>query len=319
MDPIALPFFGLIIILVGVIAMIIGARFISSGELDERFENFVVMPVRSEEEEWSESYYERRQRELREVPFTRRIIVPIFRRLGGLLGWIVPARSMRSLEQQLLIAGHPLGLHGREFYGIRVLFTVLGVLLGYQVYKNGTGLMSFLLAGFVVIFMFYLPRFWLRSIVRRRQENIRRNLPDALDMLSVCADAGLGFDQSIQRVSEYWDTPLGKEFGRVINEMNMGSSRAQAMRDMAHRLDVSELNSFVAVIIQSDELGMSIADTLHSQANQMRIERRYWAQEQARKIPLKMLFPLLLLILPAMFAVVLGPALPNIMDIFGGL
>jgi len=313
-----MPIFGLVIIIIGIAAMILGMRTLSSRELSERFQNFVVMPERTEEE-WVESIYERRQRELREVPFTRRIIVPLFRRVGGLLGWIIPASSMRNLEQQLVIAGHPLGLHGREFYGIRILFLALGILLGYQVYKNSSGLESLMLAGFIVIIMFYLPRLWLRGIVRRKQDSVRRSLPDALDMLSVCADAGLGFDQSIQRVSEYWQTPLGKEFARVINEMSMGSSRAQALRDMTRRLDVSELNSFVAVIIQSDELGMSIADTLHSQANQMRIERRYWAQEQARKIPLKMLFPLLLLILPAMFAVVLGPAIPNLMDIFSGL
>jgi tight adherence protein C len=156
-------------------------------------------------------------------------------------------------------------------------------------------------------------------LVRRRQDRIRRNLPDALDMLSVCADAGLGFDQSMQRVSENWKTPLGLELGRVVKEMSLGSSRAQAMRAMANRLDIIELSSFVSVILQSDQLGMSIADVLHSQANQMRIERRHWAQEQARKIPVKMLFPMIFLILPALFLIILGPALPAIQEVFSGL
>ncbi|GAH40083.1 unnamed protein product, partial [marine sediment metagenome] len=171
----------------------------------------------------------------------------------------------------------------------------------------------------VAVLIFYMPKLWLRSVVRRKQENIRRHLPDALDMLSVCADAGLGFDQSLQRVSESWEGPLAIEFARVVNEMSMGETRASAMRSMAERLDVQEVSSFVAVILQSYELGMGIADTLHAQADQMRIERRYWAQEQARKIPTKMLFPLMFLILPAMFAVILGPIVPLMREIFASV
>ena len=138
-------------------------------------------------------------------------------------------------------------------------------------------------------------------------------------MLSVCADAGLGFDQSLQRVSESWEGPLAIEFDRVVNEMSMGETRASAMRSMARRLDVPEVSSFVAVILQSYELGMGIAETLHAQADQMRTERRYWAQEQARKMPTKMLFPLMLLILPAMFAVIMGPAIPAMREIFSSV
>ena len=159
----------------------------------------------------------------------------------------------------------------------------------------------------------------LRTVVRGKQEKIRRHLPDAMDMLSVCADAGLGFDQSLQRVSESWEGPIAIEFVRVVNEMSMGETRASAMRSMAERLDVPEVSSFVAVILQSYELGMGIADTLHAQADQMRTERRYWAQEQARKMPTKMLFPLMLLILPAMFAVIMGPTIPALREIFSSV
>ena len=114
---------------------------------------------------------------------------------------------------------------------------------------------------------------------RNALEFVRKGLPDVLDMLSVCAEAGLGFDQAMQRVSEYWKTPVGLEFGRVIREMEMGLSRKEALRNLAERLDITELSSFVAVIIQSDELGMSIADTLQSQAKQMREDRRFRAQD----------------------------------------
>jgi tight adherence protein C len=155
--------------------------------------------------------------------------------------------------------------------------------------------------------------------VRARQRRIRLNLPDALDMLSVCADAGLGFDQALQRVSERWKTPLGREFARMVEEMGMGLSRSDALRSLADRLDVAELSSFVAVIVQSDQMGVSITSTLRSQAEQMRVERRHRAQEEARKAPLKMLLPMIILILPAMGAVVVGPVIPAMMDVFASI
>ena len=153
-------------------------------------------------------------------------------------------------------------------------------------------------------------------MVSSRKETLRRGLPDTLDMLSVCADAGLGFDQSLQRVSEYWKTPISMELGRVVGEMEMGLSRREALRNFADRLDISEISSFVAVLLQSDQLGMSIAETLHVQAEQMRIERRFRAQEKANMIPIKMLIPLAFLIFPAILAVLLGPSIPPIMQLF---
>jgi tight adherence protein C len=129
-------------------------------------------------------------------------------------------------------------------------------------------------------------------------------------MLSVCATAGLGFDQSLQRVSEYWETPIGAEFGRVISEMEMGLSRRDALRNLADRLDITELSSFVAFVLQTEQLGTSIVDTMHSQADQMRVERRYRAQEQAQKIPTKMIIPMVFLIFPALLAIILGPVIP---------
>jgi tight adherence protein C len=138
-------------------------------------------------------------------------------------------------------------------------------------------------------------------------------------MLSVCATAGLGFDQSLQRVSEYWDTPIGHEFGRVISEMEMGLSRRDALRNLSDRLEIREITSFVALILQTEQLGMSISDTLHAQADQMRIERRFQAQEQAQKAPIKMLIPMALLIFPALLAVILGPAVPTLMEVFRNL
>ena len=156
---------------------------------------------------------------------------------------------------------------------------------------------------------------------RRSQVRVlspRYRLPAAVQ-LGGRADAGLGFDQALQRVSERWKTPLGLEFGRVVAEMQMGVGRQAAMRNLADRIEVAELSSFVAVIIQSDQLGMSIVQTLRAQAEQMRVERRQRAQEEARKAPLKMLFPMLMFIFPAMMAVVIGPAVPQIVQFFATL
>ena len=153
-------------------------------------------------------------------------------------------------------------------------------------------------------------------MINRRQSSVQKGLADAMDMLSVCATAGLGFDQSLQRVSEYWDTPIGREFGRVINEMEMGLTRRDALRNLSDRLEIREISSFVALILQTEQLGMSISDTLHTQAEQMRIERRFHAQEQAQKAPIKMLIPMALLIFPALLAVILGPALPTLREVF---
>jgi len=193
---------------------------------------------------------------------------------------------------------------------------ILGVLFAYLLLQQSTELIYLVGAGLIFYIGVLGPNVWLNRKVRKRQDQIRKGLADALDMLSVTAEAGLGFDQSLQRVSEYWQTPVGVEFGRVVAEMEMGSSRQEALRNMADRLDVRELSSFVAVIIQSDQLGMSIADALHAQAQQMRIERRFRAQEAARKVPLKMLFPMMLLIFPAMLAVVCGPSVPILSEFF---
>jgi tight adherence protein C len=188
-------------------------------------------------------------------------------------------------------------------------------LAGSGVGRSGT-LFNAVAAALAVSICYFLPKSWLRTRAGKRREAIARGLADALDMLSVCVEAGLGFDQSLQRVSEHWRTPLGAEFGRVVAEIGMGIPRRAALRNLADRVGSKEIASFVAVILQSDQLGMSIKSTLHAQAEQMRIERRFRAQEQARKMPLKMLFPLTLLVFPAIFAVILGPSVPILIEFF---
>jgi tight adherence protein C len=297
----------------GLLILVLSLHWLSADEFARRLHEFVQEP--SEEPRAWEATLSVRKREL-SGSFANRTLLPWFRAFGRLLGRLTPARTLQDLSHQLMIAGNPLGLKAREYYGLRMAFLLLGFWLIYITLKPDITNTRLLISVVVLYIAGYFPKIWLRSRVRARQNRIHKGLPDALDMLSVCADAGLGFDQSMQRVSEYWQTPVGIEFGRVVKEMEMGLSRQDALRSLAERLDITELSSFVAVIIQSDQLGMSIADTLHAQAKQMREERRFRAQEQARKIPLKMLFPMMTMIFPAMMAVIIGPAWPAINQFF---
>jgi len=304
---------GLLLILGGVIFFIFSLLSVRVDPIDARLHDFVA-DTTSPGRIWMDESVLRRQ-EL-QGSLLSRTILPGFRRLGGFWGSLAPAKIIQHYDSQLSIAGYPLGIRGREFYGIRLMFMALGFWLLYQILSHEPDFTEFLIASIAVYLCYFIPKAWLRGMVRRRKDNIRKSLPDALDMLSVCADAGLGFDQSLQRLSEYWKNQLGVELGRVVKEMEMGVPRQDALRNLAARLNVEELSSFIAVILQSDQLGMSIADTLHGLAKQMRIERRFRAQEQARKVPLKMLFPMMFFILPAMFAIVIGPAIPALIEFF---
>jgi tight adherence protein C len=174
-----------------------------------------------------------------------------------------------------------------------------------------------LMLGAGIILVAYLaPNYWLKGKARSRQDEIRRGLPDALDMLSVCASAGLGFDQSMQKISSYWDTELGREIKRTTQEMEMGVSRSVALRNLSNRVDVDDLARFVALIIQAEKVGMSYADVLHSQADQMRVQRMYRARELANKLPGKVIIPIGICIFPAIVIVILGPAIPTLLSVF---
>ncbi len=310
--------FGLSIMLgiLGVTFIVLAVRSLRTGSLSKRLSQYVEVPL---EEGPGRKNLVRIQPRIITGSFSSRIFLPAFRGIGRFFGRITPAGAIDNLARQLLMAGNPMGLGPREFYGISMAFTFLGVYLAFVLYRRGTTMINILLSILVLILFYAGPKVWLHYLVTSRQKKVLRGLPDALDMLSVCATAGLGFDQSLQRVSEYWDTPIGHEFGRVINEMEMGLTRRDALRNLADRVDIREISSFVALIVQTEQLGMSISDTLHAQAEQMRIERRHRAQEQAQKAPIKMLIPMALLIFPALLAVILGPALPTLMDVFRNL
>lgn len=229
-----------------------------------------------------------------------------------------PQKTTDYLEHRLGIAGFPGGMHAGQFYAVRFILIGAGVVVAFLIVKDiqNFTLNKGILATLVLLICYLAPNSWLNSKVRARQSEIQRGLPDSLDMLSVCAAAGLGFDQSLQKISDYWETDLGTEFKRTIHEMEMGVSRATALTNLSNRLDVDELTNFITLIVQAEKMGMSYADVLHSQALQMRVMRQYRAREIANKLPAKMIIPLALFIFPAIIIVILAPAFPRLLNIF---
>ena len=241
-----------------------------------------------------------------------------FNKLIQFLARFTPENMAQEMERKLTIAGNPNNLHAGEFYAIRFVVVFAGIVLAIFINRDFQNLENTnLLLGVLSVFIaYFLPDVWLKGKMRARQDEIRRGLPDALDMLSVCASAGLGFDQSLQKISSYWDTELGTELRRVTQDIEMGVSRSEALRNMSNRLDVDDLTRFIAIIIQAEKIGMGYAEVLHSQAAQLRILRQFRAREIANKLPGKMIIPLAIFIFPAMIAVILGPAIPTLFGIF---
>jgi tight adherence protein C len=250
-------------------------------------------------------------------PFSERVIVPLINRIGEFSARFTPQRAIQSTARQMELAGNPWPINAPTFLAIRF---ILGVFLG------GLAMVAFIgsttwsandkamLIGGAVIGGFYLPHIMLTTRVSRRQKEIRKAMPDALDLLTICVEAGLGFDAAMSKVAEKWETELSLAFARVIREVQLGKVRREALKDMADRLGIAEMTSFVAAIIQSEQLGVSMARVLRIQADQMRVKRRQRAEEEAHKAPIKMIIPMALLIFPTIMIIILTPAAIQIME-----
>jgi tight adherence protein C len=259
-------------------------------------------------------------------PFSQRVIIPIAKRLGDIVLRFTPQNSITQMARKLELAGNPGNLDPAIFFAMRFLGLPLGALFFYLdsialpgSFVDGKGLIIGIPAS---ILGFYLPDLLLKGRIDRRQKEVRKAMPDALDLLTICVEAGLGFDAAISKLYEKWDNEIGRAFGRVVREIQLGKLRREALRDMADRLGVSEMSSFVAAVIQSEQLGVSMAQVLRIQADQMRIRRRQLAEEEAHKAPIKMLIPMALLIFPALCVVLMTPAalimLESGLGAFGG-
>jgi tight adherence protein C len=249
-------------------------------------------------------------------PFFDRTIKPLAARLSGAVSKITSSSFSERTEKRLAIAGNPGDMKVADWLGIKAIGAGVGAGLLFLLFGIlGGNLVQGALLGLVGAAIGYVgPEFWLGGRVKKRQKGILLQIPDALDLLTISVRAGLGFDAALGKVVEKMKGPLVDEFRRALAEVRVGKARREALRDIVPRTEVQPLTNFIGAIIQAEQLGVSISKVLQVQSEQLRIERRQRAEEQAAQAPIKMLFPLVGCIFPSLFVVILGPALILIMQ-----
>lgn len=266
-----------------------------------RLSQLVVRPRTIEEMELQQPFYERIVR-----PTIQRFARAGRRQEGGMI---------QRIDGKLERAGYPGGLRGADWVGVKLLsliaFAVIFFLLGTVLL--GSPILGVLMIVVGAAIGYIAPEFWLGRKMRARSMGMVLQLPDALDLLTISVEAGLGFDAALAKVVEKMEGPLVDEFRQALAEVRMGRARRDALRDVATRADAQPVSNFVGAIIQAEQLGVPIAKVLQIQSNQLRIERRQRAEEAAAKAPVKMLFPMVGCIFPTIFIVILGPAVVTIM------
>jgi tight adherence protein C len=229
-----------------------------------------------------------------------------------------PRMTVDAVSAKLLAAGMNRRVTATGFLAFKAVAAVSGIVLGALVGGAMAGPAAALLFGLSFAALgFIAPDFVVSSRARKRREEVKSQLPDALDLLMISVEAGLGFDGAVGKLTEHMDGALAEEFALTLNEMRIGESRPEALRRLTDRVDAPEVAAFTRAIIQSDQLGMSLGRILRVQATDSRLRRQSAAEEKAMKAPIKMLFPTVLFIFPAMFIVILGPAMLTLGKIFG--
>ncbi len=229
----------------------------------------------------------------------------------GLAVRLSPSGISSTLQRRLDLAGNPERWTPDRILAAKGLaLLVLGVLGG--LYGLSSPGLLFLCASLGAGVGFFLPDVLLYNAGQKRQGRIQALLPDALDMLTVCVEAGLGFDAALSKVARNTHGPLAAEFARALQEIQIGTSRSQALRAMVARTTVPELRAFVSALVQAGDLGIGIATVLREQAKEMRLRRRQRAEEKAQKVPVKILFPLIFCLLPSLFVAIIGPGVITI-------
>ncbi|WP_299923950.1 type II secretion system F family protein [uncultured Nocardioides sp.] len=253
-----------------------------------------------------------------ERPFSERILAPLGDRFVGLGRKFVRADTATKLQHRLDIAGNPTGWDVNRILGLKVLgLGVFGVLGFLYLSAAGWPFVKVVLAtAAAAAFGYVLPNILLYNAGQKRESLMRKALPDALDLLTVSVEAGLGFDSAVGRVARNTEGPLSQEFQRLLQEMQIGRGRVEAMRGMAERSSLDDLRSFCTSMVQADSLGIPIGRVLRVQSQEMRTKRRQRAEEKAQQVPVKIMVPLVLFILPCLFLVIMGPAAIGIMESF---
>ncbi|MCW5875787.1 MAG: type II secretion system F family protein [Anaerolineales bacterium] len=248
-------------------------------------------------------------------PFMERVVYPAARRFGEIAQRFTPAQAIIETRRRLEMAGAPRWLEPTVFLASRFVFGLgLGGLM-FLVYSisGDFSLTSVLVILATTVVGFFIPNLLLDSRLTRRKRAVLNSMPDALDLLTISVEAGLGFDAALKKVTEKWDNDLSHAFARALQEIQLGKLRREALRDMASRLNLPEMDSFVAAVIQSEQLGVSMSRVLRVQSDSMRIKRRQRAEERAQQAPVKMLLPMVTLILPTIFILLMGPAVLQVM------
>ena len=292
---------GIVVVLVILVGMVYVGRRENTGEdpLEKRLIEYGDRPEPTSLAEIESS-----------LSFRDRVMVPLFKGMANLVTRFTPEQQIEATRRQLELAGKAQTTDPRVFFGQRLMMTILmggGAFAVFHILSQQSLWLPLTVVGAAL--GYYLPALQLRGQVSRRQQGIVRDLPDALDLMTICVEAGLTFDMAMSKVYEKWDNDLALSFGRVLAEIQLGKTRREALRDMATRMDVPDVTSFVAAIIQADQLGVSIAKILRVQSDQMRVKRRQRAQEKAQQAPIKMMIPMVFLIFPSIWIVLLGPSL----------
>jgi tight adherence protein C len=253
-------------------------------------------------------------------PTRQRVLVPFYRAALAVARRFTPQGAYENLGRRLLMAGTPVGWDVDRVLSTKVGGLVLGILVGAVLLVGLPLPLGLLLLAFLGLCAlgYFAPNIILLNLVQRRQTKIRLALPDAIDLLTISVEAGLGFDAALAQVSRNSTGPLAEEFYRTLQEVQLGRSRGEAMRNLSDRSSVPELSAFVLAMVQADVFGISVANVLRIQSREMRKKRRQLAEERAMKVPIKVLFPVLFCIFPALFVVILGPAIMRIAAAFGG-
>ena len=248
-------------------------------------------------------------------PLRERVLVPAVHQLSRLSGRFTPAGYAARVRERLLHAGSPTGLDADRFLALKVIGAVsvlFWVWFAFGLAALG-GFYGVIVTGLMWGISFWGPDVYLQRCIDQRQHEIAIRLPDVLDLLVISVEAGLGFEQALDRTVDAVPGALAEEFRRMLQETRVGSTRGEALRAMDERTNVPELRSFILAMLQADTFGVSVGRMLRQQADDMRVRRRQRAQEAAQKAPVKMLFPLIFCIFPSLFTVILGPAAINIM------
>jgi tight adherence protein C len=248
--------------------------------------------------------------------FGKRVLLPVVSGAAKVAKRVTPIDSRQRLEKKLLLAGGPAGWDAERVMAFKVIGSVGGLILGFFVasFMHLSGFLVFVVAGLVTFVGFILPDSILSRRVQERQSEILKTLSDTLDLLTISVEAGLSLNAAIAQVVQNVPGVLSSEFARMLQEIQLGVPRSDAFRHLAERTDVEELNAFALAMVQADVFGVSIASVLRTQAQQLRIKRRQRAEAKAQQTPVKIVFPLILCVMPSLFIVIIGPGAIRIMQ-----